>query len=139
MRIVITSNYKVGNETGTAYVAEVLSKYLSKKHEVTYICFGKEFKVSKKIKNLIILTIPSIDISGFSFPLITPNVIFKTFKFLNEFEPNIVHSQNTLFISNLVQIWANLNNIPFLVTFHHIPTQAVEHLLPKFKKACFLI
>ncbi len=137
MRIVITSNYKVGNETGTAYVAEVLSKYLSKKHEVTYICFGKEFKVSKKIKNLIILTIPSIDISGFSFPLITPNVIFKTFKFLNEFEPNIVHSQNTLFISNLVQIWANLNNIPFLVTFHHIPTQAVEHLLPKFKKSLF--
>lgn len=137
MRIVITSNYKVGNETGTAYVAEVLSKYLSKKHEVTYICFGKKFKVSKKIKNLIILTIPSIDISGFSFPLITPNVIFKTFKFLNEFEPNIVHSQNTLFISNLVQIWANLNNIPFFVTFHHIPTQAVEHLLPKFKKSLF--
>lgn len=135
MRIVITSNYKIGSETGTAYISEVLSKYLSKKHEVTYICFGEKFKISKKTNNLKVLTIPSINLSNVTFPLITPNVIFKAFKYLNSFNPNIIHSQNTLFISNLVQIWANLNNVPFLVTFHHIPTQAVEHLLPKLKKS----
>lgn len=137
MRIIITSNYRQGNETGTARVAEKLSSFLAKKHQVTYICLGKEFKSIKRSGKLTILELPSIELNSVAVPLITPDIVYKVFVYLHEFKPDVIHSQNSLFISNLVQIWANLNSIPFIVTFHHIPTQAVEHLVPKLKGSLF--
>lgn len=135
MRIVITSNYQLGNETGTAHVAENLTNYFSKKNNVTYICLGKKFRVIKKTKKLTIIKIPSIEINKIAVPLITPDVVYKIFAYLNKFKANVVHSQNSLFISNLVQTWANFNNVPFVVTFHHIPTEAINHLFPKLSKS----
>lgn len=134
MRIVITSNYKLGNETGTAHVAEELSKYLSKKNKVTYICLGEKYSISEKSRNLTILEIPSIEINNISIPLITPDVVYKFFVYLHKFKPTTIHSQNSLFISNLAQIWANLNKVPFIVTFHHVPTEAINHLFPKLPR-----
>lgn len=134
MRIVITSNYKIGSETGTAYVTEELCKYLSKKHTVLYICCGDKYKVTEITKKFKVITIPSIEINKFALPLISPGVFIKIFKYLDKFKPIIVHAQNPLLISNMVQTWSQLNNVPLVVTFHHIPTQAIEHLVPKFTK-----
>lgn len=134
MRIVITSNYKFDSETGTAHIAEALSYFLSKKHHVTYICLGDKYSVNNTRQNLTIVNIPSIEINSVSIPFITPDIVYKIFVYLHEFEPKVIHSQNSLFISNLVQIWANLNNVPFVVTFHHIPTEAIKHLFPKLTK-----
>lgn len=134
MRIVITSNYKLGDETGTAHVAETLAKHFSKKDSVTYICLGDKYHLKKVTNNLRILTILSLSIGNVSIPIITPNVVIKLFKFLNKNKPDVIHSQNSLFISNIAQIWANLNETPFVVTFHHIPTEALEHLFPKLPK-----
>lgn len=134
MRIVITSNYRLGNETGTAHVAEDLVNYFSKNNNVTYICLGKKFRIVKKTRLLTVIKIPSIEINKVAIPLITPDVVYKIFVYLNKFKPDVIHSQNSLFVSNLVQTWANLNEIPFVVTFHHIPTQVVEHLFPKLPR-----
>ncbi len=134
MRIVITSNYKLGNETGTAHVAEELSSYLSKKNKVTYVCLGDKYHLKNVSDSLTILQVPSVEINSIAVPLITPDIVFKIFVYLHNFNPKIIHSQNSLFISNLVQIWANLNRVPFVVTFHHIPTEAISHLFPKLPK-----
>ncbi len=134
MRIVITSNYKLGNETGTAHVAEDLANFFSKNNFVTYVCLGKKYSVIKKTNKLTILKIPSIEINKIAIPLITPDVVYKVFAYLNNFKPKVIHSQNSLFISNLVQTWANFNSVPFIVTFHHIPTEALDHLFPKLSK-----
>lgn len=136
MRIVITSNYRVGNETGTAHIAEELSEYLAKINKVTYVCLGKKFEISRN-NNLTLFKIPSIEIGGVSVPLITPDVIYELFTYLKNFNPDVIHAQNSLFICNLAQIWANFNQIPFIVTFHHIPDQAIEHLFPKLSKNIF--
>lgn len=134
MRIVITSNYEIGNETGTAFVAENLSKKLSKNNHVMYLCLGKEFKHKKITKNLEVITINSIKINNAYFPFITPVTMYKVFKALDKFKPDIVHTQNSWFISNLVQTWTDINNVPFVTTFHHIPTEVVQHLLPSMAK-----
>lgn len=134
MRIIITSNYKLGNETGTAHIAEKLAKYLSKKNIVTYICLGEKFDINIINSKFSILKIPSIEINKIAVPLITPDIVYKVFEYLYKFKPAVIHAQNSLFISNLTQVWANLNNIPFIVTFHHIPTEALDHLFPKLSK-----
>ncbi len=101
MRIVITSNYRLGDETGTAHVAETLAKHFSKKNAVTYICLGNKYKLKKINKNLRVLTVPSIKVGVISIPMITPNIVIKLFKFLNKNKPDVIHSQNSLFISNI--------------------------------------
>ena len=134
MKIVVTSNYKIGNETGTSHIADGLSRELTKKYQVTYICAGEKYQISKINAKFTILTIPSIEINEFSVPLITPNIMLDVFKYLNSFNPDVVHAQNPFLISDLAQRWANKNTVPFIVTFHHVPTQAIEHILPKFSK-----
>ena len=52
MRIVITSNYELGNETGSAKVSETMSSKLSKRNKILFICLGKYFDESIKNKNL---------------------------------------------------------------------------------------
>jgi glycosyltransferase involved in cell wall biosynthesis len=134
MKIVVTSNYKIGNETGTSHIADGLSRELAKKHQVTYICPGERYQISKINARFTILTIPSVEINEISVPLITPTVMFDVFKYLNSFNPDVVHAQNPFLISDLAQRWTNKNTVPFIVTFHHVPTQAIEHILPKFSK-----
>ena len=134
MRILITSNYIIDSETGTAKVALELAKQLSYKHKVIFICVGKNYTLKKLDKNLTIVKIPSIEINKFNLPLITPFAMFKVFKYLDRFKPQLVHAQNPFLISSLAQMWAKLNKIPFIVTFHHIPTEPFDHLFPKISK-----
>lgn len=134
MRIVITSNYELGNETGSAKVAELMSNKLSANNSVLFICVGNIFDEIKKNKNLTIVTVPSIRIGKVYFPIITPILMYQVFRKLDQFKPDVVHAQNSVLISSLARIWANLYNIPFVVTFHHIPTEAFEHVVPSLSK-----
>lgn len=134
MNILITSSYRPDSETGTSQVTQELCRYLSKKHKILYLCLGKKYEKEKISSNLTYLKIPSIDLGKFALPLITPGLIVDLNKDFNRFKPNIIHAQNSIFTSKLTQGWANENNIPFVVTFHHIPTEAVNHLLPKLSK-----
>lgn len=134
MKIVIASNYEIGSETGTAQVSELLIKYLSKKHQVVYICVGNKYEEFKINKNLSIIKTPSIEVNKIIIPFITPQTAVNIFKKLDKFKPDLIHAQNPLFVSNLAQIWANIYNVPFIVTFHHIPTEGLNHLFPKLEK-----
>ncbi len=137
MRIVITSNYELGNETGSAKVAEIMSSKLSRRNKVLFICLGKYLNEFIKNKNLTIITVPSIVIKNIYFPIITPILMYQIFKKLDLFNPDVVHAQNSVLISSMTRIWSNLNKVPFVVTFHHIPTEAFEHIVPSLSKTNF--
>lgn len=131
MRILITSNYKIGNETGSSHVTDLLAFNLAKKNNICYIVFGEKFRIKKQTKNLTLITIPSTEINSIAIPLITPDVAIKTESAITKFSPNIIHTQNSVLISRLVQIWGNQKKIPVITTFHHIPTQVIRHLFPQ--------
>lgn len=130
MKIIITSNYPIGNETGASKVAELLSKYLSSNNQVVLICIGEKYLESKINKNLSIVKIPMLDLKTFQIPLITPVTMYKVFAYLDKFKPDIIHAQNAVFVSKLAQIWSLINDVPFVISYHHIPTEAVFHLMP---------
>lgn len=138
MKVVITSNYELGNETGSAKVAEALAKKLSVKNKVILICLGTRFNNYKLSSNLEVVEITSIIINNIYVPVITPILMYQVFRKLDLFAPDVVHAQNSILISSLVQIWSKLNRIPFLVTFHHIPSEPIKHLLPAFSKNTLL-
>ena len=138
MKVVITSNYELGNETGSAKVAEELAKKLSVKNKVLLICLGKRFNYYKPSNNLEIVEITSIIINNIYVPVITPILMYQVFRKLDLFAPDVIHAQNSILVSSLVQIWSKLNKIPFVVTFHHVPSEPIKHLLPSFSKNTLL-
>lgn len=138
MKVVITSNYELGNETGSAKVAEELAKKLSVKNKVLLICLGTKFNNYKLSNNLDVIEVTSISINGIYVPIITPILMYQVFRKLDLFLPDIIHAQNSILVSSLVQIWSRLNKIPFIVTFHHVPTEPIKHLLPNFSKSILL-
>jgi glycosyltransferase involved in cell wall biosynthesis len=138
MKIVLATSYKIENETGTAYVSNELANALSRKNDVLLLCLGDKYTFINVSKNLKLLKIPSIDIGKLTLPIITPDVVIKVFKYLNKFSPDIVHAQNSILNSSLVQTWTLNNKVPLVVTFHHIPTQSIEHIIPKLSKTRFV-
>lgn len=138
MKIVITSNYELGNETGSAKVAEDLAEKLSLKNKVLLICLGKKFKEYERSKNLRVVEITSIIINNIYVPIITPIIMYQIFRKLDLFAPNVVHAQNSVLVSSLVQTWSYLKKVPFVVTFHHVPTEPIKHLVPHLSKNVLL-
>ena len=134
MKVVITSTYNIGNETGTAKVAERLSSELSRNNEVVYLCLGKKYQLKRVNENLKLLTVPSVIISGVSTPKITPNTVERIKKDLTEFSPDVIHSQNILFLDIIALVWAKENNVPFIVTFHSLPSEGIRYVFPKVVK-----
>lgn len=134
MRIVITSNYELGNETGSAKVAEELAKKVSIRNKVLFICLGTKFRIYEKNKNLEVLEVTSVNIKNIFVPIITPIIMYQVFKKLDLFKPDVVHAQNSILTSALVQMWSMLNNTPFVVTFHHVPSEPIKHLVPHLSK-----
>ncbi len=78
-----------------------------------------------------------IDLKNFQIPLITPVSIYKVFTFLDNFKPEIIHAQNAILVSKMIQMWSVINSVPFVITYHHVPTEAVYHLAPSLKKNIF--
>lgn len=134
MRIVITSNYELGNETGSAKVAEELAEKISTRNKVLFICLGTKFRIYEKNKNLEVLEVTSVNIKNLFVPIITPIIMYQVFKKLDLFKPDVVHAQNSILTSSLVQMWSILNNTPFVVTFHHVPSEPIKHLVPHLNK-----
>lgn len=138
MKVVIISNYELGNETGSAKVAEDLANKLSNKNKVLLLCLGSKFRIYEKNKNLEILEVTSLVIKDIYIPIITPILMYQVFKKLDEFKPDIIHAQNSILVSSLTQIWSRLNSTPFVVTFHHVPSEPIKHLVPHLSKNMLL-
>lgn len=134
MNILITSSYRTDSETGTSQVAKLLSKKLSQKHKVLYLCLGSKNSTQKINRNLVYRKISSINMGRATFPIITPFLEEKLYQEIEKFSPDVIHAQNSIFTSKLVQNYAENNNVPFIVTFHHVPTEPIQHLLPNISK-----
>ncbi|OGM05016.1 hypothetical protein A2715_00885 [Candidatus Woesebacteria bacterium RIFCSPHIGHO2_01_FULL_39_32] len=131
MKILITSLYRPGNETGTARISEELSETLSKKHDVTYLCLGEKYQIKKRNRNLFYFTIPSLPIKQAYVPKLTPDVVRQMFKDLDKISPDVIHAQNIAFTTLICLIWAIRNNSAFVVTFHSLPSEGINYVFPK--------
>ena len=134
MKIVIVTTYRPGDEVGVARVSEELMRELSKSNEVLYVCLGDKFSNRKITRNSSYLKLASVFAKKLYIPVVSPLTVQKVFDTLDEFSPNIIHAQG-IFINEIISlIWSIKNKVPFIITFHHIPSEAIGHLLPKLGK-----
>lgn len=119
----MTSAHSHEGESGSSLLAQTMAMELSKNNSVLYLRLGKNFKIKEITPNLTFVYIPSKNYRGLVIPQIDLIVKNKIFSAIDSFKPEIVHLQNMIFGSVVATIWAKKNNVPVVLTLHHIPTQ----------------
>ena len=135
----MTSAHSHEGETGSAHISEVLAKELSKKNQVLYILLGSKFERVRISNKLTYLKLPTVDFKGIKIPIITPSNKRRIFKIVDNFRPQVVHSQNIIFGVLLGLIWARTHDIPYVLTLHHIPHEGLTFIFPKFRRRKYFL
>lgn len=115
-------------------IAKLLADELSKKHQVMYLCLGEKFGIERRSEHLFYLKIPASNINDIWVPILSPKIIDKLYKELDNFHPDVIHSQNIIFGGLISLIWAKERNVPYVITFHSIPHESMTYVFPKLKK-----
>lgn len=129
MRIVIVSIYRPNSETGSAKVAQLTSEYLSENHDVLYLCLGDKLKKIRINANLTQLMIPSVPIKQGFAPKLTAETLNEVNNELSSFKPDIIHAHNIVFTALICLLWSRKHNVPFVITLHSQPSNALNYLV----------
>jgi len=135
MRILITSAYSPEGETGSAQVAKRLSEKLSEKHQVLYLCLGEKLGTERISKNLSYLYIPSVNLNDIWIPTINKKIVEEITEYLDRFSPEVVHAHNIIYGGLISLIWAKERAVPYVLTFHSIPSEGMAYIFPKMHQA----
>lgn len=131
MKIAVVTTYRPSDEVGSARVATELADNLAKNNKVLYICLGANTTKRRSHENKTYFNVESVFIKKGYIPLVSPRLTKKIFRALDDFSPDVIHSQG-VFINEVISlVWAIKNQVPFVVTFHHLPSEVIGHLFPK--------
>jgi glycosyltransferase involved in cell wall biosynthesis len=126
MRIVFTSIFRPGHGGGAGRVAHELAHSFAIDHEVVMVCPADKNGVSRDDTGLLVYGIRSAGENEFQMPDLSSRAVHQLFEFLDEFQPDIVHAHEPALMGLIGQIWAKMNNIPFVHTTHVLPSKAIE-------------
>lgn len=127
MKVVFLTSYFEGTEGGECAVSFEIARAFSGIYPCAIICLGDRNEIYRN-GNLTFCKIESTKkaISDYAFPVFSQKNIKFMYDFLQKYSPDIVHSQNSIGIGLLGQIWALRNHIPFIFTSHSLPTKLAE-------------
>jgi len=126
MRIVFTSIFRPGHGGGAGRVAHELAHSFAIDHEVVMVCPADKSGISVDDAGLLIYGIRSAGENEFQMPDLSSRAVRQLFDFLEDFRPDIVHAHEPALMGLIGQIWAKMNNVPFVHTTHVLPSKAID-------------
>lgn len=109
---------------GATKVAFDLAREMSKIHQVVVIYPSEDGNEKISIENgLKKYGVKSVSQGELYTPVMSIKTISSLGKFLEEFDPDIVHSHAPFLLEQIMQNWCIDNNKPFFYTTHFMPTQ----------------
>jgi glycosyltransferase involved in cell wall biosynthesis len=126
MRIAFTSIFRSGAGGGAGRVAYELARNFAINHQVVMICPADTTGLSSDETGMPIFGIRSAGDAEFQMPDLSSRAVGKLFAFLDEFQPEIVHAHEPALMGLIGQIWAKMNQVPFVHTTHVLPDKAME-------------
>ena len=126
MRIAFTSIFRSGAGGGAGRVAYELARSFAIDHEVVMICPADKTGLSYDESGMPIFGIRSAGDTEFQMPDLSSRAVGKLFAFLDEFQPEVVHAHEPALMGLIGQIWAKMNQVPFVHTTHVLPDRAIE-------------
>jgi len=126
MKIVFTSIFRPGHGGGAGRVAHELAHHFALDHEVVMVCPADKSGISQDDVGLVTYGIRSAGDTEFQMPDLSSRAVRQLFDFLDEFQPDIVHAHEPALMGLIGQIWAKMNQVPFVHTTHVLPSKAIE-------------
>ncbi|MFO7916630.1 MAG: glycosyltransferase [Anaerolineae bacterium] len=143
MRIAFISLFRKGLGGGEGRVAHELAEHFNLEHDVVMICPAKETGLFRREDGLEVFGIQSV-VEGdeFELPALSGSIAHDMFEFLDLFDPHIVHAHEAASIGLIGQVWAKMNQVPFVHTTHVLPRSpfefgAVDALNAKIMRSSF--
>ena len=126
MKIAFTSIFRPGHGGGAGRVAHELAHNFALEHEVVMVCPANKNGIILDDDGLLIYGIRSAGDTEFQMPDLSSKAVRQLFEFLDDFQPDIVHAHEPALMGLIGQIWAKMNQIPFVHTTHVLPSKAIE-------------
>lgn len=126
MKIVFTSIFRSGHGGGAGRVAHELAHHFALEHEVVIVCPSNKTGISQDDAGLLIYGIRSAGDAEFQMPDLSSRAVRQLFDFLDDFQPDIVHAHEPALMGLIGQVWAKMNQVPFVHTTHVLPSRAIE-------------
>ena len=95
-------------------------------HQVVMICPMDFTGLQDTGGNLLTFGVRSAGDDDFQMPVLTGKIVRSIFDFLNEFQPDVIHAHDPALIGLIGQVWAKMNQVPFVHTAHILPSKALE-------------
>lgn len=126
MKIVFTSIFRSGHGGGAGRVAHELAHHFALDHEVVIVCPADKNGITEDDAGLLIYGIRSAGDTEFQMPDLSSRAVRQLFDFLDDFQPDIVHAHEPALMGLIGQVWAKMNQVPFVHTTHVLPSKAIE-------------
>ncbi len=123
MKVLYTTSYKREEPNGIAVVSFQLADAMAEIQDVAMICSGSETHIEDD-SGYPTLHIQSAGDKQLNMHNFTSSNLKAIFDFMDEFDPDIVHTHVPADIGLVCQIWAVNNGVPYVNTCHALPSKA---------------
>lgn len=127
MKVVFTSLFQSGMGGGAGRVAhELAGAFARDGHRVLMVCPMDSTGLQDTGSGYLTYGIRSAGDDDFQMPALTGKIVRSIFDSLNEFQPDVIHAHDPALVGLICQVWAKMNQVPFLHTAHILPTKALD-------------
>lgn len=125
MKVVFISMFRSGYGGGEGRVAHELAHHFAETHDTVLICPAERTGLYQE-NSLKIYGIQSAGVDEFHMPVLSAKTVTNIFDFLDSFNPDVVHSHEPALMGLIGQIWAKLEEVPFVHTTHVLPDKILN-------------
>lgn len=130
MRIVVLTTFKEGYGGGTGRVAYDMAYALSKEHEVAFIRPADKTGILEKKGKLTVFGVKSKGRNHITLAFWTPKNKKAVLEFIDNFKPDVIHSNEPINLDTILMKYAHEKGIPFFYTGHILPSKGVAFFFP---------
>jgi 1,2-diacylglycerol 3-alpha-glucosyltransferase len=132
MKILVVSSHEHLHGGGEGRLAFEFAVELSRRHRVVLVYPGGVPDKLPEGARLEVYPVRSVD---YTLPALTGGEFRTLFRFLDAFQPDIIHSHTPWFLGAIIQFWAFTHGVPFYFTAHELPSKMLEWGLVRYMKS----
>lgn len=125
MRIIVISMFMDGFGGGCGRVAHDMAQHFAAEHEVMLICPAEGTSLHEDKSGLHVLGIQSAGQGHTCVPILSRKNVNAMYDWMDAFAPDVVHAHEPVLLGLIGQIWAAMNNVPFVYTAHVLPSKTL--------------
>jgi glycosyltransferase involved in cell wall biosynthesis len=129
MKILVVSSHEQEFGGGEGRLAFEFAVEMSKRHEVVLMYPGTVPDSLLPGARLTVYPIRSLD---YTLPALKGKELRALLRFLEAFQPDVIHSHTPWFLGAIMQAWAFIHGVPFFFTGHELPSKMLDWGLVRY-------